>query len=371
MQPPSQIKHIVYMMLENRSFDKVFGYRGLENNQVNGVDLNRDWNVDSNDKTIYASAIKPFLGEDYGRNGLTPTLYALNTKKSNASTNGGFVQANERYPYTWFINRPSPAVDVMGYYPRGSFPTLDYLADNYVLCDNYYCSAPTDTTPNRMFALSGTSKGQVVNPFQTFNPRKYKLQCQETIFDRLNEKDYPWKVYCDTYLPFSLLLVHQLKPSNLCRYAKLNKLYYDIEHNTLPAFSFIEPNYSKISMFGKTDNVSYLENLVSNIYTKLKSNSQIWNSTLLIINFDEGGGFYDHVFPPESIAPDNHTRHFSFTQYGVRVPCLVISPLVNKTCDHTLYDHTSVLATIERLWQLAPLTKRDAQANDMIHLLKN
>lgn len=371
MQPTSSVKHVIYLMLENRSFDKVFGYRGLEDSQVDGVNLNRDWNEDINNKIIHTSAIKPFLGEDYGRNGLSPTLYALNTKRFNGTCNGGFVKANQIFPYTWFIRRPSPPVDVMGYYPRGSFPTLDYLADHYVLCDNYYCSAPTDTTPNRMFALSGTSRGQVVNPFQTFNITKYKLQCQPTIFDRLNDHNYSWKVYSDTYLPFSLLLLHQWKPRNLWRYSRLNKLYRDIDNNTLPTFSFIEPNYSKISMFGKTGNVSYLENLVSNIYTKLKSNNEIWNSTLLIINFDEGGGFYDHVFPPKTIPPDNHIKDYTFTQYGVRVPCLIISPLVNNTCDHTTYDHTSILATIERLWKLPPLTKRDQEANDMIHLIKN
>lgn len=368
-QPPGPIKHIVYLMLENRTFDKVFGFLQLEGLDVNGVNPRRDWNVDFHNNKFTASPIRPFLGEDYGRNSLTDTTYALNTVRNDGMKNGGFVQSNIKYPYTFWIHQPCPPKDVMGYYPKNSFPVLEEIARNYVLCDNYYSSLPADTTPNRMFALSGTSRGMVVNPLGTWKLWEYRIQCQKTIFDRLNSKGYSWKVYCDTWRPFSLLLTHQWRPWNLFNYRCLNKLYQDIERDSLPAFSFIEPNYSKISIFGKNEDVSYLENLVSKIYTSLKKNPKMWNETLLIINFDESGGFYDHVYPPQTQPPDDHTSLYAFNQYGVRVPCLIASPLIKPQIDHRLYDHTSILATIERLWDLEPLTKRDLMANDFRHLL--
>ena len=110
-------------------------------------------------------------------------------------------------------------------------------------------------------------------------------------------------------------------------------------------------------------------------------NSPVWNTSLLIIVYDEHGGFYDHVkpgcgVPPGDAIPEGQvTRNalnFDFTQYGVRVPAVIVSPLIpNGTVDHTLYDHSSILATLERLLGMKPLTKRDESAQDLRHLLTN
>ena len=97
---------------------------------------------------------------------------------------------------------------------------------------------------------------------------------------------------------------------------------------------------------------------------------------MLIVTFDEHGGFYDHVEPPPAVPPgDTITagyvqNGFTYDRLGVRVPALVVSPLVRRgTIDHTLYDHTSMLATVERLFGTRSLTERDKAANDLIHLL--
>src|SRR5581483_3305050 len=104
-------------------------------------------------------------------------------------------------------------------------------------------------------------------------------------------------------------------------------------------------------------------------------NSPHWERSVLLICFDEHGGFYDHVPPPAAVPPgDTMTdsyieHHFQYDQLGVRVPAIVISPLVRRgVVDHTLYDHTSMLASVERLFGMKPLTKRDAAANDFLHL---
>src|SRR5581483_1311198 len=105
-------------------------------------------------------------------------------------------------------------------------------------------------------------------------------------------------------------------------------------------------------------------------------NSPHWEDSVLIVTYDEHGGFYDHVAPPKAVAPgdkptdpENSRFTFDFTQLGVRVPALVISPLIARgTIDHTVYDHTSALATVEEIFGLLPLTERDKHAHTLNHL---
>ena len=118
--------------------------------------------------------------------------------------------------------------------------------------------------------------------------------------------------------------------------------------------------------------------MIKAVYEAIRS-SPVWNTSLLLIVYDEHGGFYDSVepgpaIPPGDLAPSGQTtrneRGFDFGHYGVRVPAVVISPLIPRgTVDHTVYDHASIPATLERLLHLKPLTKRDERANDVLHLL--
>jgi phospholipase C len=120
--------------------------------------------------------------------------------------------------------------------------------------------------------------------------------------------------------------------------------------------------------------------LIKAVYEAIR-NSPVWNTSLLIIVYDEHGGFYDHVKPCCAIPPGDgipegqKTRNalgFDFAHYGVRVPAVIVSPLIPRgTVDHTLYDHSSILATLERLLGMKPLTKRDESAKDLRHLLTN
>jgi phospholipase C len=125
------------------------------------------------------------------------------------------------------------------------------------------------------------------------------------------------------------------------------------------------------------DDVTSGERLIKQTYEALRK-SPLWTNSLLILTWDEHGGFYDHVTPPKAVAPGDKTvtagnlnkYGFSFEQYGVRVPAIIVSPFIPKnTIDHRLYDHSSVPATIEKLFGFAPLTKRDAQANNVTSLL--
>jgi phospholipase C len=116
--------------------------------------------------------------------------------------------------------------------------------------------------------------------------------------------------------------------------------------------------------------------LIKELYEAIRA-SPHWDESLLVITYDEHGGFYDHVAPPTAVAPGDrildpaNNRHgFDFRQLGVRVPAVIVSPLIPRNLvDHTVYDHTSVLATVEEFFGLAPLTERDRHATSMTHLL--
>jgi hypothetical protein len=146
---------------------------------------------------------------------------------------------------------------------------------------------------------------------------------------------------------------------------------------------FIEPDYHAFTgMFrgGNSqhpmDDVTSGERFLKDVYESIRG-SPHWEKSLLIITYDEHGGFYDHVVPPggvnpgDSNIPGNSHNNFDFRQLGVRVPTVIVSPFVAKgTIDHTTYDHTSVLASVEALFKLGSLTKRDGTAQTMNHLLK-
>jgi len=147
------------------------------------------------------------------------------------------------------------------------------------------------------------------------------------------------------------------------------------------SYTFIEPDYHIMSDFvgGNSqhpkDDVTRGEALLKQVYEAIR-NSPHWENSVLIVTYDEHGGFYDHVPPPRTVAPgdeitdpENNLHNFDFTQLGVRVPAIVISPLIPRNIiDHTVYDHTSALATIEHIFGLLPLTNRDRQANALNHL---
>jgi hypothetical protein len=146
----------------------------------------------------------------------------------------------------------------------------------------------------------------------------------------------------------------------------------------LPTYSFIEPRYFDFLSFKANDqhpphDVALGDVLIADVYESLRL-SPIWGSTLLVVVWDEHGGIYDHVLPPKTVNPDNLVHvdpPFDFTRLGVRVPAVLISPWIPRgTVDSTVYDHTSVSASLNELLDLPEfLTKRDAAAETFGHLI--
>jgi phospholipase C len=258
----------------------------------------------------------------------------------------------------------------MGYFGPGSLPALHELARHFTVCDHWYSSVPGPTWANRFFVHSGTSLGRVRMPENLIDslrhPDLYFGYNQATIYDRLNEAGKSWRIYHGD-IPQSLVLTHQRTVQNARRYEFMDVFFNDArgQEEQFANFCFIEPCYY---WPGQNDDhpphtTLRAQALLGNVYNALRQNDQLWNLTLLVVLYDEHGGFYDHVPPPAAVPPDGHTLpNFRFDRFGVRVPALLISPWVERTILKTEFDHTSLLKYLSEKWNLGPLTERVARA---------
>jgi phospholipase C len=258
---------------------------------------------------------------------------------------------------------------IMAYFVDGDLPVLHTLARSFLVCDHWFSSVPGPTWPNRFFVHSGTSLGHVDMPSGFFHPAIH-LYDQPTVYQRLEEQNVTWRIYYGD-VPQSLLMVEQLK--FLTHYRKMSRFAADAAGPAVdfPQYVFIEPTY-----FGAGQNdqhpptdVMHGENLLADVYNHLRANEDLWSSTLLVILYDEHGGFYDHVPPGAAIPPDEHTTQFAFNELGVRVPALLISPWVDPGVFSTVLEHTSVLRYATDKWQLGSLGARVPQSNSFVGAL--
>ena len=377
------IKHVILLILENRSFDQVFGYRNDYPIpfKVDGVQAaedvdqtKRNYNLDVLGNKIYQNPIEAFTGDDDSTHDLAATLYSMNRSNAEQKNMGGFIIANQnriKDELNNSITTPIKPEEIMGYFPKNSFPIYEYIADNFIICDKWFASAPCMTLPNRAFGLTGTSAGHIDNSIKGLHP--HLIYPQDTIFDRLNEKHVSWKSYIhDT--PLSLIHKNQWKPKNITSYHHFSQFEKDIQNHSLPAFSYIEPEYGVESSDKHIADINNGQTLVYNIITSLQSNKEIWESCLFVIYYDENGGMYDHVYPPKIIPPEDKpisigNFSYKFDRLGFRVPAMLVSPRIPRGVDSTQYDHTSVLKFIADNWGLKYLTNRDAYANDPKNLI--
>jgi phospholipase C len=372
------IKHVVLLLLENQSFDRVLGcfrklYPTLEGLNAPGQTLY----ANTDDKGVVYEQ-EPTVTKQVTPDPKHEARFVLNQLKSN---NAGFVLDFARnYPNS----TPQQRQEIMGYYDLDFLPALHRLAREFTICDHWFSSLPGPTWPNRFFALTGTCNGQALMPEGWKDPQleTYVDQTQDTIFDRLNERHITWKVYYYDF-PSSLLLTHQRRPENLEHYHRIDSFYQDCTNeSTFPAFVFVEPKY-----FGADQNDDHSphnifkgEKLIADVYNGIRSNPELWDSTLLAVTFDEHGGFFDHVVPPPAnppddtaakIDPEGSSALFHFDRYGVRVPAILVSPWVAKAVENTVFDHTSLLKYMVDKWGLAGLVNRTATANSISVAIEN
>ena len=193
-------------------------------------------------------------------------------------------------------------------------------------------------------------------PEGVFNPGLHWYD-QRTIYDELDAAGVDWRIYHGDF-PQSLLLVHQL--DKLDHYRTFDNWAADVQAGNLPAYVFIEPAY-----FGTEENDQHPpqdimrgDALVAAVFNALQANQTLFEQTLLIILYDEHGGFYDHVTPPPTVPPDGNTGTYAFNQLGVRVPAILVSPWLDRGFITTPFDHTSVLRLATQLWPRVPAARR-------------
>ena len=399
----ADITNIFVLMLENRSFDHMLGFSGIEGtdaetgqptamNGLKGNETNYYQGqpypvVPSADDTMpidpgheFTDVVKQLCGENatYPLGGPYPLI-----------DNSGFVADYAKSPSAsqGEGNAPNNFGEIMKCFSPEQLPVLNALAKAFAVCDNWHASIPGPTWPNRLFACGASSAGLDHSPttgematWETLDGLEFP---NGSIFDALHRKspNDGWRVYAGDHFPMAAAL----KGIEVLEIGSLNDFTKEVTNPVYPwLYTWIEPNYGDTlhntyrggNSQHPMDDVTPGEALIKTVYEAIR-NSPHWDTSLLIVTWDEHGGFYDHVGPPAAIPPGDtlvgdkfNQYHFPFDRYGVRVPAVIVSPLIPaNVIDHRLYDHSSIPKAIETVFGLPPLTERDKAANDPTALL--
>jgi phospholipase C len=380
------IDHVVVLMLENRSFDCMLGMlypSGPGFDGLIGTEFNTWHKPDGSiqdiqvwtDPTLSPQSIcipDPDPGELF--TDISTQIHgwtANGTIDPNAPPMKGFVDNYMRQRTT------TPAPDpyaIMHYFTPHHVPVISQLARAFGVSDRWFASAPCQTWPNRFFVHTATAGGYVNNSPAHF---PYRM---ETVFNRLSDVGQSWRIYFHDF-PQSATLA-RLWGDMITNFRFFEGDFaQDAAAGTLPAYSFIEPRYFPDTLQNKLPNdehpphnVAYGEELIASVYNAVRAGPG-WKQTLLVITYDEHGGCYDHVLPPQATPPDGLAPDgYNFGTFGVRVPAVIVSPYVRagsiiRPSGLTPLDHTSIIATLGRRFGFASLTARDAAAPDLLGAL--
>jgi len=363
-----QINHIVVLMLENRSFDHMLGYLRLEEhrNDVDGLtgdEVNEDLNG-----TLH----RPQLLSDTAFGPDPHHDWESVTEEQLSGNNGGFIRN--------FASVDSEHPErIMNYHNGAQVQTFDHLAKQFCVCDRWFSSVPGATQPNRIYSLAGHSNGKKNNlPISQLLTGGWKVK---PIFEFLPE-DVTWRYYSHDIASLRFIKGYQGFVKEI---DKINAFYDRAEEGDLPNVSWIDPNFDILSVYPGPPNDDHPphdmrngQNLVRRVYNALLNGPQEqWEKTLLIVVYDEHGGFYDHVSPKQWTPADDNA---DFRRYGVRVPAFVVSPWVGRQVaygsqQNVVFDHTSILKTILLRFCTPPggampkMSTRVDAANDLSVLL--
>jgi phospholipase C len=392
----SNINHFVVLMLENRSFDQLLGflytdaptpnqsplghpYEGLTGQESNLNSQGKPFQVfqiPAKDKNLF---FYPKADPGEGFHNTNAQLFGTTSPAAGAQAdNSGFItnfaatmawQKGQKNGH-WDILPGTQETDIMGMYTPEQLPVLSGLAKGYAVCDHWYSSAPTETLPNRAFALMATSQG--------FLDDANKVYTAKSIFTLLADNNLTWAVYGYTSPPLTRNSVADITKSSDSNFGVFKDFQAAVSSGNLANFVFLEPSWdAQGNSQHPVGSLAAGDAFIQQVYQTLYG-SKVWEDTLLIITYDEHGGNYDHVPPPTTaVAPDNSNGEFGFNfqRFGVRVPAVLVSPYIEAGTVYrvtqgiggapTPFDHTSVLKTVEKRFGLPPLTMRDAAAPDL------
>jgi len=355
--PLTKVDHIVVMMLENRSFDHILGYLSLTGRRpdIDGLRPGLD---------------NEYQGRTYPVHHLGATALEMDPDHCSSAIDqqiadgsmSGFVACAAAILAERGVEDGDPSC-VMGYYDGADVPLYDHLAEEFAVCDRWFASVRGATLPNRLYGLCGVAAGSRDDRPLHVPP----LYHQPSFVRHLDAHHVPWRWY--SFDPGTLRLAdaHYLlghhnrfgyfsktglpwrSVFDLTDNQKLPSFLDDAAAGALPSVSWIDPAFTNFNPLGFPVNDDHPpadikdgQDLVLAVYDALASSPQ-WDRSLLVIVYDENGGFYDHVPPPQAADDDPGT----FGSYGVRVPAIIVSPWIEpRTVSHTVFDHTSIIKTI-------------------------
>jgi phospholipase C len=352
----SDIDTIVIVIMENRSFDHMLGYLSLDGAlPVEGLKKDAAW------QALCGNA---YAGKSYNLFRISPNTVPcsdpqhdresialqIDTPSVGQPSMGGFVESYARFSDPI----PTDPSGVMGYLDALTVPTFDFFAKNYCVCDHWFSALPLGTQANRLMAMAG--KSLLLDNAGALLPN------QDLVYDWLTEKDIPWRAYqSGDFLPFFSLMPSWLPEiaSSLtlsqmgigARFRRYTQLKQDwLSADLMPNVIFIEPEYTDGPHAEPNDDhaptgVEPGQVFLAGVYQTLTSNPARWANTMLVVTYDEHGGFFDHV-PPLKIPTTINATHIATT--GVRVPAFIISPYVQPGSVFTgPLDHTSLLQLLD------------------------
>jgi phospholipase C len=348
---------VVVLMMENRSFDHMLGWMPGTNGRQDLTFLDR-------------------TGQSHPTWHMAPDWQGCDFQDPFHTTPAMNAHWNDGACDGFLTTQPADDYFPIGYYTQGDLPILESLAQGYTLFDNYFASILAPTWPNRLYQLCATTDLAETGVYPApDSPRPVALDT--AIFDRVQGAGKTAAYY--TWGEPMTGLFQSRKYDALTH--PIDQFWTDAKDGKLPNVVFVDPDYTSHSEFNGTSNdyhpygsVRVAEGFVAQVHDALTASPQ-WDRMVFVLNFDESGGFFDHVNPPtvqdDTVKPAAMTLMFpTVTQLGFRVPCIAMGPFAPRKIESGgPYEHCSVLRMIEWRWGLEPMTLRDKNATNLAQAL--
>ena len=367
----NNLRHIVVLMMENRSFDHMLGGLSLvmeggkkKYPQINGL-TGTESNPDTAGNTIKVQPNAKYQGQldhdpDHHFPGVDLQIFGALPGPGRVENMKGFIKSYATQGTSLAASRA-----IMSYFPPEKLPVLTRLATEYAVFNGWFSSIPGPTICNRAFAHYGTSFGNVdMNLFYIQDPIP-------SIYERMIQAGRTAKIYYYDQQSSTMEIVNLLKNQPQI-FGSYKQFVADCEGNTLPEYCFIEPCYNDhpgpgggqiIASDQHPDHdVREGERFIANTYNAIRTNPELWETTALLVVYDEHGGIYDHVVPPKCESDDYSAplektgtgEAFNFNRLGVRVPAILISPYVPRGTvvsgpedpNGMIFEHASIPGTV-------------------------
>jgi len=360
----ANLKHIVFFLQENRSFNSYFGMLGPYKaslglaNDVDGLDLNAAL-PDTKGQLVH-----PFHYQTVCTENLSPAW-----NESHVDVNGGLMDSFMKTTTSVASTIDPTGTRAMGYYDQTDLPYYYELAARFATSDRFFSPLLSNTVPNRYYLFAATSWGNTA----PVNPPSGGFT-QPTIFDRLDQAGVSWRYYYQDGPTSALIQQFSTYKRDAAKVVSVSNWATDVQNPaTLPSVIFIER--AGVSGFDEHPGANVQNGAARAAgFINALINSPSWPTSALILTYDEGGGLYDHVGPARAVKPDTippilrpTDKPGDFNQTGLRVPVVVVSPWARPNfVSHTTRDYTSILRLIEDTFNVTHLTARDANADNMM-----